>query len=333
MFLELDPEYNPDRPFDHIPPQTTVVYFTMILHLTEVWTCVKMDHEEYQNQVVPQLWCYNYYRKKSQGPGEGTLTLLPQVKDQAIFAAQQWENAFEKEHSALSTVHSAIKVQLDSIAGIYKTYAQRVVIVPEDSLCCTPWPSMPSSNQRWFADLISANTVPGLGFFAVHSSEPSSTRTSVLFSLRDHHEEKTEISHRFGANELRIASHHLHTPAENVLCDRPFHDQHLKPTADELLKKLNSRPDWSVLHITGPSNARRVLLANHEELTVSSIRSMEQFPKIDLVVLAGHKPYRCETVEGPQGLCKALMERGVAVILFSTVPLSSKKQLQLMAYM
>ncbi len=39
-------------------------------------------------------------------------------------------------------------MQLDSIAGIYKTYAQRVLIVPEDSLCNTPWPSMPSSNQK-----------------------------------------------------------------------------------------------------------------------------------------------------------------------------------------
>ncbi len=111
MFAEPNPAYNSDRPFDHIPPQTTVVYFVLIHHLTEVWTCVKMDHEEYQNQVVPQLFCYNYYRKKSQGPGEGKLTLLPQVKDQAIFAAQQWENAYEKEHTALSAVHLAIKVR------------------------------------------------------------------------------------------------------------------------------------------------------------------------------------------------------------------------------
>ncbi len=49
------PGYNPERPFDHIPPRTTCVYFIMILHLTEVWTCVKMDLEEYQNQVVPQV--------------------------------------------------------------------------------------------------------------------------------------------------------------------------------------------------------------------------------------------------------------------------------------
>jgi hypothetical protein len=304
----------------------------MILHLTEVWTCVKMDHEEYQNQVVPQLWCYNYYRKKSQGPGQGTLTLLPQVKDHAIFAAQQWENAFEKEHSALSTVHSSIKVQLDSIAGIYKTYAQRVVIVPEDSLCNTPWPSMPSSNQRWFADLISANSVPGLGFFALHQQSESST-ASLLVSIRDHLEEKTEVAFRFGSNELRIAAHHLRTDPTHVLNDRPFHEQHQKPTLDALTSKLLSRPSWGVLHVTGASNARRLLLADHEELTVSSIRAMPVFPKVELLVLAGHKPFRCQTVEGPHGLCKALMERGVSVILVSTVPLSSKKQLQLMAYM
>jgi hypothetical protein len=332
MFVEPDPAYNPDRPFDHIPPQTTVVYFVLIHHLTEVWTCVKMDHEEYQNQVVPQIFCYNYYRKKSQGPGEGKLTLLPQVKDQAIFAAQQWENAHEKEHTALSAVHLAIKPQLDSIAGIYKTYAQRVLIVPEDSLCNTPWPSMPSSNQKWFADLINANCVPGLGFYSVHNSSEKATE-SLLVSVRDHGEPHTEVQFKYGANELRIASHHLHSDPKNVLCDRPFAPEHRAPTLGNVLSVLTSRPAWRVVHFTGPSNARRLLLGDHEELTVSAIRAMPQFPRVELVVLAGHKPYRCQTVEGPHGLAKALLERGASVVLLSTVPLSSKKQLQLMAYL
>ncbi len=340
MFVDTNSAYNPDRPFDHIPPQTTVVYFVMIQHLTEVWTCVKMDHEEYQNQVVPQLWCYNYYRKKSQGPGEGKLTLLPQVKDQAIFAAQQWENAFEKEHTALSAVHLAIKNQLDSIAGIYKTYAQRVVIVGEDSLCNTPWPSMPSSNQKWFADMINANSVPGLGFFAVHGGADEAEQkklaeehASLLVSVRDHLEPATEMPFKYGAQELRIAAHHLQTEPKNVLCDRPFSPEHRPPTLDNLLTTLCSRPSWRVWHFTGASNARRALLANYEELTVSSIRAMSSFPKVELVVLAGHKPFRCQTIEGPHGLAKAMLERGVSVVLIATVPLSSKKQLQLMAYL
>ena len=207
MFLENVPNYNINRPFDHIPPQTTVVYFILVNHLTEVWTSVKLHEEEYQNQVVPQLWAYNYYRKKSQGPGEGTLTLLPQVKDQALFAAQQWENAKEKEHSVLSAVHLAIKPQLDSIVGIYKTYAQRCIIVPEDSLCNTPWPSMPSSNQKWFCDMINANNVPGLGFYCVNEELPERPKLSqsLLVSCRDHMDRREPIF-KYGHNELRIGN-------------------------------------------------------------------------------------------------------------------------------
>lgn len=336
MFLQV-PGYNPERPFDHIPPRTTCVYFMMVLHLTEVWTCTKMDFEEYQNQVVPQLWCYNYYRKNKEGPGQGTLKLLDQVKDQAMFTAQQWENSEqEKEHHALSSVHLAIKVQLDSIAGIYKTYAQRSFVVPEDALGTVLWPSMPSSNQKFFLDMINANVIPGLGFACVRGAAGGETpiyeeSSTMLVGVRDH-KDPLELEMRYAANELRIAQHHLKTPHQHILNDRPFDGAQRVPTLENLTRLLNERDSWRVWHFTTASNSRRALLFGHTELTVGSIRAMEKFPKVELCFLAGHKPCRGETWEGPLGLCKALMERGVSVIVFSTKPLNSKKQLQLMAY-
>lgn len=345
LFLSV-PGYNPERPFDHIPPRTTCVYFALVLHLTEVWTCVKMDFEEYQNQVVPQLWCYNYYRKAKQEPGQGKLELLAQVKDQAMFAAQQWENASSKEHHVLSTTHLAIKPQLDSIAGIYKTYAQRVIIIPEvcvvpwspthhqqqqqkqqDSLANGPWPSMPSSNQKWFMDLISANCLPGLGFYSVAgpvgachgrchvcllilSAAAPETRApledSLLVAARTHNNACEPVP-RYGSNELRIAAHHLCPSPGTVLTDHhPWQDGQVggvrvwcsghsfkKPdpqrsaTVENFLSTLHSKERWNVLHFAGASNARRALFAGGEELTVSAIRAMEKFPSVELAVLTG----------------------------------------------
>ena len=220
--------------------------------------------------------------------------------------------------------------------GIYKTYAQRVVIVPEGALCNVPWPSMASSNQKWFMDMISANTVPGLGFYCIQGADRDVDQAtplsdSVLVSVRQHRD-PIEPEFRQGANELRVAKHHLKCPDENMLLDRPWNAATQLNPLDNLVTLLSKQSRLRVLHFAGTSNARRALLANHEELTVSKIRSLPVFPPVDLLVLSGHKPFRCQTIEGPQGLAKAFMERGVSVVLISTIPLSSKKQLQLFAY-
>ena len=193
-------------------------------------------------------------------------------------------------------------------------------------------------------DLISANSLPGLGFFcvaggkegssaaAVENDQSCSELPSVLISVRQHRD-RNEHDFRQGANELRVAQLHLKCPDSSMLLDRPWNAaEQLAPTLEHVTRQLTQHSHLRVLHFAGASNARRMLLADRQELTISSIRSMESFPAVELVVLSGHKPYRCQTVEGPHGLAKALMERGVSVVVLSTVPLSSKKQLQLFAF-
>ncbi len=61
MFMSTVPGYNPERPFDHIPPRTTVVYFMMMLHLTEVLSavCFRQPHPDRICDAVwiDSAWC------------------------------------------------------------------------------------------------------------------------------------------------------------------------------------------------------------------------------------------------------------------------------------